>query len=553
MAVSFYSIVMMVSRRITFAFIATHLLLERLMIDAQNLDHISLTAAISFPGSSSPGTGQETNSVGLFKKGRQADIPLILPSDVFAPSSPPSGSSSPSNPPSGSSSPSNPPSRSSSPSNPPSGSSSPSNPPSGSSPPSNPPSGSSSPSNPPSGTPRTLPPSETPRTLPPFCDAQPVLSPSTGGNAPPIGAIAGGEFAGKGVYTHQVYLQTLKDENGKSTGCGGSLIANDLIVTAAHCLDDFFIDYAVLGAYDFTEIDKSGKPGVYNTDTNPYERISVCEQLRHPDWVRYEENDIALLRLCKESELAKQGIVRPIKLNAFAYVPSDGQTVTVTGWGSISDADIEGSDILRKTNLQVMSNKDCNDTYANIVNSDEVITPDEMCAYDPCGKKDTCKGDSGGPAMIGHNVYDLVLVGVTSHFGRLKNPPSDPPCPSKTPGIYTRISYNLDWILSFGCCLSKVKPCGIQTNNACGAPAVSPVASKPTMPPKMAKIKKKGEPVSKTNDKKTPGTTNNKKGKGKDAPATVNTNAQLTLLSFQKPSSPTPVIPYRKTSRARLF
>lgn len=87
----------------------------------------------------------------------------------------------------------------------------------------------------------------------------------------------------------------------------------------------------------------------------------------------------------------------------------------------------------------------CNQTYLKY-NEDAKrsefqngISESQYCAWDPCGKIDTCKGDSGGPLQIFHKSHTAHVIGVVS-FGIS--------CGTDFPSVYTRVAFYLDWIAS---------------------------------------------------------------------------------------------------------
>ena len=90
--------------------------------------------------------------------------------------------------------------------------------------------------------------------------------------------------------------------------------------------------------------------------------------------------------------------------------------------------------------MEVLSNQDCTN---NTDYKSEEIDDTMLCAAVPGGGKDACKGDSGGPLVIVNRTGEeerMVLVGVTS-WGR--------GCADKDyPGVYSRVTTNLEWILS---------------------------------------------------------------------------------------------------------
>lgn len=98
-----------------------------------------------------------------------------------------------------------------------------------------------------------------------------------------------------------------------------------------------------------------------------------------------------------------------------------------------------------KVEVETMPISQCNENYrdynrravsAALANG---ITKDQYCAWDPNLRKDSCRGDSGGPLQIFHNPNTSHVVGIVS-FGI--------ECASNLPTIYTRIAYFIDWIES---------------------------------------------------------------------------------------------------------
>jgi secreted trypsin-like serine protease len=128
--------------------------------------------------------------------------------------------------------------------------------------------------------------------------------------------------------------------------CGGSLIARDVVLTAAHC--------------------GPGVPivaiGRHNVNDGDGEEIAVREEVSHPDYNftdnEYPDNDVMLLFL--EGASANNNVIT-VKLNSNPLVPSVGQDVTVMGWGdtNIDLIIFEHSEILMNVNVSIISNEEC--------------------------------------------------------------------------------------------------------------------------------------------------------------------------------------------------
>ena len=156
---------------------------------------------------------------------------------------------------------------------------------------------------------------------------------------------------------------------------------------------------------------------------------------KHPKWDEKSEHDIALVYLEKEVQWSQY--VKPVCLVNDLKETFKGQMATVAGWRrTLSDE--EKSSILRKVELPILSNSDCEQWYQE-ENVDYPIIKGALCAGYEQGGKDTCQGDSGGPLMVKHSTGRYVLAGITSWgVGCAK---------LKLPGVNTRTQSYLDWII----------------------------------------------------------------------------------------------------------
>ncbi|XP_053668470.1 uncharacterized protein LOC128718879 [Anopheles marshallii] len=213
-------------------------------------------------------------------------------------------------------------------------------------------------------------------------------------------------------------------------GCGGSLIWNNFVITAAHCTaNDENIPPDVV---------RFGDLNIHSADDDTYaQQLTIMNIFRHPKYqfsARYY--DIALLQL--EHNITVHETVAPACLWLDQEVRF--KELESAGWGQTGFGESQ-TPILLKVTLKPISNENCSEHYTptTIRGLRNGLDLHHICAGDE--KMDTCLGDSGGPLHIRlqHNFkVTPFLVGLTS-FGR--------PCGQSHPGVYTRIAPFRAWIL----------------------------------------------------------------------------------------------------------
>nr|XP_033809337.1 ovochymase-1 isoform X2 [Geotrypetes seraphini] len=186
--------------------------------------------------------------------------------------------------------------------------------------------------------------------------------------------------------------------------CGGSIIGEDLVVTAAHCL--IHVDQSLLqkltvtvGEHDLKHIDEQEQ------------NIQVERILFHPHYDNRGNmnSDIALLYLKQKIQFGT--LVQPACLPHKNEKFEAGTLCITSGWGRTNESG-EIATLLQSVELPLVEEGTCN--FA--LNSLGLSTIDEsmICAGFPDGGKDACQGDSGGPLVCRKHSGIWVLTGVTS-------------------------------------------------------------------------------------------------------------------------------------------
>nr|XP_055072681.1 granzyme G-like [Misgurnus anguillicaudatus] len=191
------------------------------------------------------------------------------------------------------------------------------------------------------------------------------------------------------------YMVYIRDTQTHSP-CGGFLIREDFVMTAAHCKRDHLMVYL----------------GVNDTDHLP-EGIEV-DAFPHKGFENKPGDDIMLLKLKTPATLNKT-------VNIIALPETNGEKISsncmAMGWGLEEYDKMTPSSVLREVNLTLLDSKKCD-------------APHTLCTQEKAGP---ARGDSGGPLICGNIPQGIVSYYITNEFMSYLT-------------MYTKISHYLPWI-----------------------------------------------------------------------------------------------------------
>ncbi|CAG9129024.1 unnamed protein product [Plutella xylostella] len=213
--------------------------------------------------------------------------------------------------------------------------------------------------------------------------------------------IIGGSATTISKYPFAAHFQRLSNSFVWRPHCGGSLLNNTVVLSAAHCFD------AGLSASRYRV--RLGSSSSISGGT----LFSVASYLNHPEYNELDK-DVAIVRLATPAVYSD--VIKAARIPSNSFPIADDTKLTVIGWGALYVGG-PAAEILQEVQVNKINQKICAERY-RLLNEQRPpwfqlpdVTDNMFCSgILDVGGKDGCQGDSGGPVIIDNDI----VVGITS-------------------------------------------------------------------------------------------------------------------------------------------
>ncbi|KAH8289561.1 hypothetical protein KR054_007170, partial [Drosophila jambulina] len=222
-------------------------------------------------------------------------------------------------------------------------------------------------------------------------------------------------------YTVSVRL-TANDRRSYGSGhlCGGVVISQRLVATAAHCCYNSDTNkYRTAGEYFLVMGSSSLRSSNANTQEYYVQQLIIHADYNHKTLT----NDIALMFINGYIPW-NSPTVQALALNTGPV--ATGTVCTISGWGVLYSGGFS-SNALQAASVPIVSYESCRAAY-------EIVPISQVCAGYAKGGVDACQGDSGGPLNCDNKLAGIVSYGTGCALAGY-------------PGVYTNVSYYHGWIV----------------------------------------------------------------------------------------------------------